>query len=162
MAGKVRPVPEGFHTLTPHLTVRNCAKAIDFYKKAFGAEELMRAPGPDGKSIMHAQLKVGNSMLMVNDEFPDWGCLSPLSKPGAGVQIHMCVEDVDSMWKRAIGAGATEVMPLQNQFWGDRYGKLKDPFGHEWSLATRIEEPTPEEMRKRQMEAFAGGGCESQ
>jgi uncharacterized glyoxalase superfamily protein PhnB len=119
----------------------------------------MRALAPDGKSIMHASIQIGNSMLMLNDEFPDWGCLSPLSKPGAGVQVHMYVNDVDRVWKRAVEAGATEEMPLANQFWGDRYGKLKDPFGHSWSLASCIEVPTEEEMKKRMEAAFGGGGC---
>jgi len=157
--GKAKPIPEGFHSLTPHITVRDCAKAIDFYKKAFGAKENSRVTGPDGKNIMHAEMKIGDSMFMLNDEAPDWGCLSPLSKPGAGYCVHLYVDDADKVFKQAVAAGAKETFPLADQFWGDRYGKVKDPFGHEWSIATHKEDVSPADCAKRMQETFAGGAC---
>lgn len=161
MAKTTKPIPEGYHALTPHLTVRNAAKAIEFYKQAFGAKECSRNLGPDGKMVMHAALKIGDSMLMLNDESPDWQCFSPLSKPGAGVCIHLCVEDVDAVFNRAVKAGATATMPIADMFWGDRFGQLKDPFGHLWSIATRKEDVSPEECGKRMKEQFGGAACGS-
>ena len=157
MAGQVTPIPEGFQTLTPHLVVKGANEAIEFYKKAFSAEELNRMPGPDGQSIMHATLKIGDSMLMLNDEFPDMGALSPASLGGSGVTIHVYVNDVDAAWKQALDAGAVETMPLADQFWGDRYGMVKDPYGHNWSLGARKEILTPEEVQQRAGAAFGGG-----
>jgi PhnB protein len=159
MAGTVKPVPEGFHTITPHLVCRNAAKAVEFYKKAFGAEVGMNMPGPDGKSIMHAELKIGDSMIFLCDEYPEWGVRSPLALNGSPVTIHMYVRDADASFKRATDAGATVAMPLQNQFWGDRYGKLTDPFGHHWSIAAHVEDVSPAECAKRAAEAMSKGGC---
>lgn len=146
MAAKIKPIPDGFHTLTPHLIVRQAAQAIEFYKKAFGAEEVMRMNGPDGKSVMHAELKFGNSMMMICEEFPDM-CRSPQSLGGSPVVLHFYVEDADTFFAKAVKAGATPTMPLADQFWGDRYGKLKDPFGHEWSIASHVKDVTPEECQ---------------
>jgi len=159
MAMTAKPIPEGFHALTPHLTVRNAAKAIEFYTKAFGAKEKGRAVGPDGKAIMHAALQIGDSMIMLNDESPDWQCFSPLSKPGAGYCVHLYVSDVDVVFNRAVQAGATPTMPIADMFWGDRYGQLKDPFGHLWSIATHKEDVSMEECAKRMKEQFGGAGC---
>jgi uncharacterized glyoxalase superfamily protein PhnB len=148
MGTKAKPIPEGFHTLTPHIVVRDATKAIEFYKKAFGAEEICRMPGPDGK-IMHAELKIGDSMLMLVDELPEMGCRSPQTFKGTSVILHLYVQDVDVAVKKAVSAGATVTMPISDQFWGDRYGKLTDPYGHEWSMATHKEDLTPEEIGKR-------------
>ncbi len=155
MADKAKPIPDGFHTLTPHLTVRDAAKAIDFHKQAFGAE--VRGVSYEGKKVIHAALKIGDSMLMLNDEFPEWGTLSPLStgNAGAGVAIHIYVEDVDNVFNRAVSAGATVKMPPMDQFWGDRYGQVVDPFGHRWSLATHVRDLSHEEMRAAQENAFS-------
>ena len=145
MTAKVKPIPEGMHTLTPHLVCAGAAQAIDFYTRAFGATELMRMPGPDGR-LMHASLKVGDSTLMLFDEMPEWGALGPKALKGSPVTIHMMVPDVDAAFARAVAAGATVKMPVADMFWGDRYGKLADPFGHEWAIATRILDLTPEQM----------------
>src|SRR6266404_9205238 len=154
MAAQVKAVPAGFHTLTPHLTVRDGDKALEFYKNALGAEVLNVARMPDGK-VLHAMLRIGDSMLMLNDEFPEMGGLSPLSTGGTGVTIHIYSEDVDAAFNRAVGAGAQVKMPLMDQFWGDRYGIVADPFGHSWSLATHIKDLSPEEMERAQEEAMA-------
>jgi PhnB protein len=156
MPNKTKPIPEGFHTLTPHLVVKGASQAIEFYKKAFGAKENSRNPGPDGNSIMHADLTIGNSHLFLVDEFPDWNCVGPQTVGGTPVAIHIYVDDVDKVFNQAVAAGAQVKMPLTEMFWGDRYGKLIDPFGHEWSLATHIEDVSPEEMMKRVQEAFKG------
>jgi uncharacterized glyoxalase superfamily protein PhnB len=150
----VKAVPTGFHTLTPHLTVRDADKALEFYKNALGAEVLNVARMPDGK-VMHAALRVGDSMLMLNEEMPDFGALSPLSNGGAGVTIHIYTENVDAAFDRAVSAGANVVMPLMDQFWGDRYGMIADPFGHKWSIATHTKDMSPEEMQRAQDEAMA-------
>jgi len=154
MAGKVNPIPRGFHTLSPHLTVRDAARAIDFYQAAFGAELLNPMKGPDGK-IMHASLKLGDSTFMLNDEFPEWNNLSPLSSGGSGVTVHVYLENVDVAFDRAVSAGAKVTMPLLDQFWGDRYGVLMDPFGHKWSLATHVRDVSEAEMRQAQIDAMA-------
>jgi len=153
-----RPVPEGFYTVTPHLICKGAGQAIDFYKKAFGAEELMRMPGPDGKSVMHAEFKIGNSHIMIADEFPDYGCFGPETLKGSPVTIHLYVNDVDSVFNQAVKAGATVKMPITDMFWGDRYGKLQDPFGHHWSIATHKEDVSPQECAKRAAAQFGGGG----
>jgi uncharacterized glyoxalase superfamily protein PhnB len=132
-------------TLTPHLCCADAAAAIAFYKAAFGAEEHMRMPGPDGR-LMHASLRIGDSTLMLHDEMREWGALGPKARGGTSVTIHINVADVDAAFDRAIRAGGTVKMPVADQFWGDRYGVLTDPFGHEWSLATRVKDMTPEEM----------------
>lgn len=149
MPDQVQPIPTGFHTLTPHLTVRNAAEALEFYKKALGAEVLHVAKMPDGK-IMHASLRIGDSMLMLNDEMPEHGALSPLSHNGTGVTIHIYTEDADAAFNRAVAGGAQVRMPLMDQFWGDRYGIVTDPYGHQWSIATHVKDISPEEMQKIQ------------
>jgi PhnB protein len=154
MPEKVKAVPTGFHTLTPHLTVRNADKALDFYKNALGAEVLNVARMPDGK-VMHAGLRIGDSMLMLNEEFPEYGGLSPLSLGGTGVTVHIYTDNVDQAFDRAVSSGAKVKMPLMDQFWGDRYGVVTDPFGHSWSIATHIKDLSPEEMQRAQEEAMA-------
>jgi len=156
---KVMAVPAGYHTVTPYLVCRNAAAAIDFYKKAFGAKEKLRMPAPDG-SLMHAEIIVGDSHIMLGDENPQSGAKSPQAFGGSPVTVFLYVKDVDALFAKATDAAATETMPLMDMFWGDRYGKLKDPFGHEWSAATHIEDVSPREMAKRGEEAFAqmGGG----
>ena len=149
----VKPIPEGYHTLTPFLTVRDAMSAIEFYKKAFGAEERGVAKGPDGK-VMHAELKIGDSIIMLSDEFPDFGALSPLSSGGAGMGLHIYVDRVDEAFDRAVKAGAQVEMPVSDQFWGDRYGKLKDPFGHKWSIATHTKDMSQDEMKNAMDEAM--------
>jgi PhnB protein len=154
MSQSVKPVPEGFHTATPYLVVRGAAKAIDFYTQAFGAKELYRMPGPDGK-ISHAEIQIGDSILMLGDENLEWGAQSPETLGGSACHVLLYVESADAVVERAVAAGAQVTMPLQDMFWGDRYGKLKDPFGHEWSVATHIEDVPPEEMEQRAAAAMA-------
>jgi PhnB protein len=151
-----KAVPDGFHTLTPYLVVRDCMKAIEFYKQAFGAKVRRIHFGPDKKSVTHADLQIGDSILMLNDEFPG-GAVSPLSPGGgsASCTIHIFVEDVDKMWRNAVDAGAKVTMPLDNQFWGDRYGQLTDPFGHNWSLATHLADLSEQEIDEGMKKAFA-------
>jgi uncharacterized glyoxalase superfamily protein PhnB len=158
MASTVDPIPEGFNTVSIHMTVRNASDAIEFYKKAFGAEEIFRMPGPDGKSVMHSEIKIGNSCIMLNDEFPGHGISAPVTLNGTSFSVHIYVEDADAFFNRAVEAGATVVMPMAEQFWGDRYGVLTDPYGHCWSIATHIEDVTPEECGKRAQEFFAKMG----
>ena len=148
-----KAVPDGTHTLTPHLVVQNASAAIDFYKRAFGAEELMRLPSPDGKTIVHACLKIGDSQLMLADEMA--GCQSPQSVGGISTTIHLAIEDADAAMDRCVKAGATVTMPLMDAFWGDRYGRIKDPFGHEWSIASHQKDLTPEEINEAAKEFFA-------
>ena len=143
-----KPIPDGYHSVTPYLIVQGAAGAIEFYKKAFGASELMRFGGLDGK-IGHAEIRIGNSPVMLADEYPDMGFRSPQALGGAGVSLMVYVEQVDAVFKRAIAAGAKELRPLTNQFYGDRSGTLQDPFGHVWTIATHVEDIAPEEMRKR-------------
>jgi PhnB protein len=148
-------IPEGHHSLVPHLAVRGAAQAIEFYKKAFGAKELRRAPGPDGKTLLHAEVQIGDSRIFLNDEYPEMGAISPQGLKGTPVTIHLQVEDVDSLYQQAVSAGAQVVMPLADQFWGDRYGMVTDPFGHQWSMASHVKDMTPEEMAKASAAAFA-------
>ena len=155
MTKRAKSIPEGYHTITPHLVVRGAGRAIEFYERAFGAEELMRMPGPDGKSIMHAELRIGDSIVFLSDEFPDMGCRSPQSLGGTATALHLYVEDVDAAFKRAVEAGATVRMPVADMFWGDRYAKIADPFGHEWGMGTHKENLTPDEIRKRAEAFFA-------
>ena len=150
-----KPIPDGYHSVTPYLTVRGAAQAIDFYKRAFGAQERERMPGPDGKSVMHAELRIGDSVVMLSDEFPGMGARSPQSLGGTHGYLFLYVEDVDTAWERAVSAGAKVTMPLADMFWGDRFGKLQDPFGHEWGLASHKEDVSPEEIGKRAQAAFA-------
>ncbi|MGY4827035.1 VOC family protein [Sphaerotilaceae bacterium SBD11-9] len=143
----VKPIPDGMRSLTPHLVCDGAAKAIEFYKKAFGAIEEGRMPGPDGR-LMHAMVRIGDSALMLVDEWPEMGAVGPNKLKGTPVTIHFYVSDVDAAYKRAVDAGATATMPPADMFWGDRYGQLKDPFGHMWSLATHQHDYTPEEMKQ--------------
>ena len=155
MTSQVKAVPEGFHTITPHLTVRDANGAIEFYKKAFGAQVLNVAPGPGGK-VLHAAIKIGDSIVMLNDEFPEFGGqLGPSATTGSPVALHIYLDNVDAAFERAVSAGATVKMPLIDQFWGDRYGVVTDPFGHRWSLATHTRDMSPEEMQREQEKAFA-------
>jgi len=153
MAGTSKRVPEGYRTVTPHLTIRGAAEAIEFYKKAFGAREIRRSPGPDGK-VMHAEIQIGDSRILLNDEFPEMGAFSPSSLKGTPVTMHVFVEDCDAVFDKAVKAGATVAMPLADQFWGDRYGLLVDPFGHRWSIASHLKDMTPEQMRAAAEEAM--------
>jgi PhnB protein len=152
MAKAAKAIPQGYHTVTPSIVVAGAAKAIDFYKKAFGAEEIMRFPGPDG-SIMHAEIRIGDSVVMLGDEMPEQGGRSPKSYGGTPVSFFIYRENVDAAWKQAVAAGAKEKMPLQDMFWGDRTGCLVDPFGHQWWLAQHIQDLTPQEIQKN-AEAF--------
>jgi len=145
MSATVQPIPEGMHTVTPHLVCSDAAKAIEFYKKAFGAVETARIPTPDGK-IMHAAVKIGDSTVMLVDEFPQWGSLGPNALKGSPVTLHIYVKDVDASFAKAVDAGATVKLPLADMFWGDRYGQVTDPFGHIWSMATHMRDMTPEQM----------------
>lgn len=155
-----KPIPDGYRTITPYIRVKGAADAIAFYKKAFGAEEVMRMPGPDGKGIMHAEIRIGDSMLMMSDEFKEYGSLGPQSLGGTTCALHLYVPDCDAAFKRATEAGCQVTMPLTNMFWGDRFGKLKDPFGHEWSISTHVEDVPEAEMGKRAeaaMKEMCGG-----
>jgi PhnB protein len=154
MARKAQAVPEGFHTVTPSIVVAGAARAIEFYKKAFDAEERSRFPGPDG-TIMHAEIKIGDSVIMLADEMPEQGGRGPQSYGGTPVSFFIYGENVDSAWQRAVDAGAKTIMPLGDQFWGDRTGCLEDPFGHRWWLAQRIQDLTPDELRKNAEAFFA-------
>lgn len=151
----VRPIPEGYHTVTPYMSIKNAAKALDFYKKAFNAKELFRMDGPGGK-IMHAEIQIGDSKIMLSDENLEMNFKSPESFGGSPMSLMLYVDDVDSLFKQAINAGGKEVMAVENQFYGDRSGTLKDPFGHIWTLATHVEDVPEAEMKKR-MEKFKGG-----
>ena len=147
----VKPVPEGYHTLTPYFTVRDAEKAIDFYKKAFGAMERGVMKGPDGK-VMHAELMIGDSIVMLNDEFPEMGALGPKSRQGTSVTIHLFVTDADAAFAQAVKAGATVKMPLQDMFWGDRCRTVADADGNTLMIATHVSEPTPAEMKMKMKE----------
>jgi PhnB protein len=148
-----KPTPSGYHTITPYLSVKDAAKAIEFYKRAFGAEETVRMPGPDG-GVMHAEIRIGDSIIMLGDESPMGGCKSPQSLGGTTMGLHIYVKDVDAAFKKAVAAGAKVSMPLMDMFWGDRYGKLTDPFGHEWSIATHTKDLTPDEIERGAAEAM--------
>lgn len=159
----VAPVPEGYSTITPYLIVKGLAAALDFYRRAFGAIELVRMPGPDG-SVVHAELRIGQSMLMLGESCPDIGVTAPEQGRYTGVNVHLYVPDCDRMFAQALEAGAQVVMPLTNMFWGDRFGKLVDPFGHHWSVSTHVEDVTPEQMQERMaaemlQPAAAGEAC---
>ena len=144
----VKPIPEGFHAVTPYLVVNDAAKAIDFYKRAFDAHERYRMEGPPGK-VAHAEIQIGDSVIMLGDESPQMDTKSPQSLGGTTGGLFLYVHDVDAAYKKAVGAGAKATMPPTDMFWGDRYGKLMDPFGHSWSMATHKEDVAPEEMEKR-------------
>jgi uncharacterized glyoxalase superfamily protein PhnB len=142
----VKPIPDDMHTVTPHLVCNGAADAIAFYKKAFDAVETARLPGPGGR-LMHAMIRIGDSPVMLVDEFPDMGSFGPKTLKGSPVTIHLYVKDVDATVKRAVAAGAKVTMPVNDMFWGDRYGQLEDPFGHHWSVATHIRDVAPEEIQ---------------
>jgi PhnB protein len=144
----VKPVPDGYRTVTPYLIVTGAAKALEFYQQAFGAEERVRMPGPDGR-IMHAEIRIGDSMVMLADEFPQMGVRSPQTIGGTPVGLCLYVENVDALYERALSAGAKVDRPLQNQFYGDRSATLIDPFGHKWTIASHVEDVSPEEMERR-------------
>ena len=150
----VPAIPKGYHTITPFMTVRDAARAIEFYKQAFGAKERGVMKEPEGK-VMHAELVIGDSIIMLADEFPEFGSLSPQSIGGSGTGLHIYIEDVDSAFDRAVKAGATVEMPVADMFWGDRYGKLRDPFGHKWSIGTHKADLSMEEMKKGMDETMA-------
>jgi PhnB protein len=153
MSNPVRAIPEGYHSITPALTCKGAARAMDFYKQVFGATEIMRMPGPDGR-VMHGELRIGDSVIFVSDEFPG---MSTAPTPGVmnPVYIFLYTENVDATFNRALSAGAKVDMPLMDQFWGDRYGKLKDPFGHKWSIGTHIKDLSLDEMKTGMDEAMA-------
>jgi PhnB protein len=151
MPSNVQPIPKGYHTVTPYLIIDGAAKAIDFYKKAFGATELMRMPGPGGK-IGHAEIKIGDSPVMMADEHPEMGYRSPKAHNTTPVSLLLYVEDADKVFNQAISAGAKSIRPMKDQFYGDRMGTLEDPFGHVWSIGTHVEDVSPEEMKRRMAE----------
>lgn len=151
----VKPVPEGYHTVTPYLIVNGAAKAIDFYKQAFGARECFRVDGPDGR-IGHAEIRIGDSIVMLSDEHPEIGARGPQSIGGTPVTLALYLENVDQVFQRAVDAGATVLRPVQNQFYGDRSGSVTDPFGHIWHIATHVEDVPPDEMERRAKEAMEG------
>jgi PhnB protein len=155
----VKPIPDGYHSVTPYLICKGAAQAIEFYKTAFGATELMRMPGPDGR-LGHAEIRIGDSAVMLADEFPEMGVRGPQSLGGTSVSLMIYVADVDMVFPQAIRAGGKEVRPLTDQFYGDRSGTLEDPFGHKWTIATHKEDVPPEEMQRRHDEFMKkqGGG----
>jgi PhnB protein len=156
MSNEVKPIPDGYHSVTPYIIVGDGARAIEFYKEAFGATELFRMDGPDGK-IGHAEIKIGDSHVMLADEHPEMNARSAQTLGGSPVSLLVYVEDVDATFSRAIEAGATERRPVANQFYGDRVGGLEDPFGHVWYVATHVEDVAPEELQKRAAAAHSGG-----
>jgi PhnB protein len=155
MTPQTKSCPKGFHTVTPALTVRDPGKAIDFYKQAFGAEERMRFHGPDGKSIMHAEIMIGDSIIFLGGEHPEMGCTGPQTLGGTPVGLFFYVDDADQVFNRAVSAGAKSESPVSDMFWGDRCGTLTDPFGHKWTVATHKEDLTLEEIGKRAQGFFA-------
>lgn len=150
----VKPIPDGFHSATICLTVKDSVAAIEFYKKALDAQELFRMPGPDGKTTMHAEIKIGDSIIMLNDEFPKMNCLSPQSVGGASAGVYLYVPNVDATTKKAAESGAKIMVPATDMFWGDRMSSIEDPFGHRWTIATHIKDLTPEDMAKISQEAM--------
>jgi PhnB protein len=155
---KVNFKPAGAHSVTPHLVCAGAADAIEFYKKAFNATEEIRMPGSAGK-LMHAAIKIGDSTVMLADEFPDWGSFGPKSLKGSPVVIHLYVEDADAFVKQAVAAGATIKMPVADMFWGDRYGQIEDPFGHRWSIGTHVRDVTPAEMQEAMKKMATQAQC---
>jgi len=154
MPGAVQNPPQGYHTLTPYMTVRNARAAIDFYSKAFGAETVLKLDMPDG-SIAHAEIRIGDSVVMLSEENEAWGTKSPVTLGGSPMFLMAYVADVDAAFRQALGAGATEVRPVADQFYGDRSGTLKDPYGHQWTLSTHIEDVSQAEAQKRMEAMFA-------
>jgi uncharacterized glyoxalase superfamily protein PhnB len=152
---RISPIPEGFHTVTPTLIVDGAAAAIEFYVRAFGAEELGRAATPDGQKIMHAMIQIGDSRLMLGDEFPEMGCRGPRTIGGTPVSLHLYVEDADAFYEQAVAAGAQATMPICDAFWGDRYARLLDPFGHDWAIASRQRVVGEAELEKAAQECMS-------
>jgi PhnB protein len=152
----VKPIPDGFRTVQPHLVTSNAAEAMEFYAKAFDAEECLRIPGPGG-SLMHGELKIGDSMIMIAQEMPEMGSKAPTTLGGTGCYISLYVEDCDAAYQRAIDAGCTPTFPLTDMFWGDRYGQLADPYGHVWEISTHTEDLSPAEIAERMAAQFGGG-----
>lgn len=159
MSTQVKPIPDGYHTLTPSLAIRGAAKAIDFYRQAFDAQEIYRLEMPDGK-IAHAEIRIGDSPVMMADEFPEWNNFGPETIGGAPTKLRLYVNDVDAVFQKAIDAGATSVMPVENHFWGDRMGSLKDPFGYIWLIATHVEDVSNQEIERRMGTEMNCGGSE--
>ena len=156
-----KAIPDGMHTLTPHIVCEGASDAIAFYQKAFNAQELARLPGPDGK-VMHAAIRIGDSVMMLMDDFPQWGSLGPKALKGTPVTLHLYVQDVDAALKQAVAAGAQLTMPAADMFWGDRYGQVVDPFGHRWSIATHKQDLTPEEIQQNMAKMGDMSGCGDQ
>ena len=152
-----KKIPEGYHTITPHLIVNGAEDAIEFYKRAFGAEVRGIHYGP-GKAVMHAEIKIGDSIVMLNDEFPDYGSVGPKTRGGTSTVLDIYTEDADAIFNRATSAGATVIMPLADQFWGDRYGQVEDPYGHRWSIATHQRDMSAEEIQKAMKKAMPDFG----
>lgn len=157
MSQAARPIPEGFHSITPHLVCEGAEQAIAFYRQAFDAVEIGRMPGPDGK-IMHAMVRIGDSLVMLCDDFPEYGSRGPLALQGSAVVIHLYVSDADAVWERALAAGAKPIMAMGDAFWGDRYGQLTDPFGHRWAIATHLRDMTPQEVQDEMAKEMPGCG----
>jgi PhnB protein len=153
MSNPVSPIPEGYRSITPHLVCEGAAEALAFYERVFGAVEAARMSGPGGK-IMHAEIRIGDSMIMLADAFPEYGSRGPRALQGTPVTIHLYVEDADAVWERALAAGATVQMPLEDAFWGDRYGQVVDPFGHHWSIATHQRDLTPAQIEEAMHKAL--------
>ena len=153
MPNTVRAIPQGYHSISPSLTCKEAARAIEFYKSVFGATEVMRMPGPEGK-IMHAELKIGDSIIFINDEFPGMAA-APAPGVTPSTYLFLYTEDVDSVYNRAVSMGSKVTMPLDNMFWGDKYGKVMDPFGHQWGVAQHVEDVAPDDMKRRQDAAMA-------
>jgi uncharacterized glyoxalase superfamily protein PhnB len=154
MADRVDPIPKGYHTITPDMVIKGASEAIEFYKKAFGAKERSCMMGPDGRSVLHAEIQIGDSVVMLADENPQYPRRSPTLLKGTAVTLHLYVEDADGTFKRALGAGAKQVMAVEKTFWGDRYGVITDPFGHMWSIASHVEDVPMEEMMTRMQAAM--------
>ena len=150
----VQAIPEGYHSVTPYLVVKDAKAALAWYQEALGAEEVLRLPGPDG-TLMHAEFRIGNSVVMMGEENPQMGAIGPATLGGSGVGICLYVENVDDAYAKALAAGGTEERPLQDQFYGDRSGTIRDPYGHQWTIATHIEDVSPEELDKRMAEMFS-------
>lgn len=153
-------MPEGFRTITPHMTIKDASAAIAFYQKAFGAKLLYRCNMEGSDHVLHARMQVGDSVFMLNDEFPEQGALGPHPQRRSPVAVHLYVDDVDALFAQATGAGGVPAFPPQDMFWGDRYAMVVDPFGHSWSIANKVEDVSEAEMAKRAREAFAQGACE--
>jgi PhnB protein len=156
-AREVKPIPAGYHAVTPYLSIRGAAQAIEFYKKAFGAAEVMRMPGPEGK-LGHAEIRIGDSRIMLSDEYPQMAFMGPQTRGGSTVHIHLYVRDVDATTERAVAAGAKLIRPIEDKFYGDRTGSIEDPFGHVWHLATHKEDLSMAELRRRAEKAAKAMG----